>query len=69
MPVQIAEPHKPRRVPRPRHAADPGLYRKEASRLRRRAKTADNDQIRLNLIKIAEEYEQLADAIDTARWR
>lgn len=69
MPVQIAHLHKPRRVPRSRHAADPGLYREEAARLRRRAKSADDDQIRLNLIKIAEEYEQLADAIDTARWR
>jgi hypothetical protein len=44
--------------------AGSGLYREEAARLRRRAKDADHLQIRLNLIKIAEQYEELADTID-----
>jgi len=40
-----------------------GRYREDAAALRRRAEDAQDDQIRQNLIKIAEQYEQLADAI------
>jgi hypothetical protein len=32
--------------------------------MRRRAEATDNEQIRQNFIKIAEQYEQLADAIE-----
>jgi hypothetical protein len=44
--------------------ANAGLYREEAARLRRRAQDAEDDQIRHNLIKIAEQYEQLADTLE-----
>jgi hypothetical protein len=39
-------------------------YREEAAELRRRAASAQIEQIRQNFLDIADQYEQLADAID-----
>ena len=67
--MQVAESLSPERAPRER-AADAGLYREEASRLRCRAQGTEHPQIQRNLIKIAEQYEQLADTIDRhSTWR
>jgi hypothetical protein len=43
-------------------------YREDAAELRRRAASFDNEQIRRNLLDIAEQYDQLAHAIDRASW-
>ena len=49
---------------RQKDVADAGALPEQAAELRRRAESSDDNQIRRNFIKIAEQYEQLADAID-----
>jgi hypothetical protein len=62
------QPEIASRAPRQRDVADAGRYREDAALLRRRAQGADDGQLRQDLIKIAEQYEWVADAIDVP-WR
>lgn len=52
------------RIPRRRDVANASSYREDAALLRRRVQNAQDSANGQHLLRIAEQYEQIADALD-----